>query len=169
MAQTLCRRERESVDDDNQSDRRPSVMPAHVTRVVQYIPALVEYVTCMLHKNYTIFCIDHSSIDSKTNNNIKSKYHFISNKQLIQLQYWTNPFFVVRRYYVTKVTKWPFFYTTRRYLAFSFVFLFETDFSFKWYKIHLFILITLTTITAVHEFFGQPSYMIARVCPLWFY
>jgi hypothetical protein len=80
---------RESVDDDNRSGRRPSVISAHMTRVVQYICALAEYVSCTLHKNnknYKILCINHSSVDSKTNYNIKSKCHFTSNKQLIQLQ-----------------------------------------------------------------------------------
>jgi hypothetical protein len=80
---------RESVDDDNRSGRCPSIMLAHLTRVVQYICALVEYVTCTLrkiNKNYKILCINHSSIDSKTNYNIKIKCHFTSNKQLIQLQ-----------------------------------------------------------------------------------
>jgi hypothetical protein len=42
---------RESVDDDNRSGRRPPVMPAHVTSVVQYIRAMVEYVKCTLHGN----------------------------------------------------------------------------------------------------------------------
>jgi hypothetical protein len=32
---------RETVDDENRSDRHPSVMPVHVKRVVQYIRALV--------------------------------------------------------------------------------------------------------------------------------
>jgi hypothetical protein len=66
---------RESIDDDKRSGRHPSLMPWHVTRVVQYIRALVEYVTCTLHKN-TINCkilsINYSSIDSKTNYKIKA-------------------------------------------------------------------------------------------------
>jgi hypothetical protein len=79
---------RESVDDDNRSGRRPSEMPDYVTRVVQYIRSLVGYVTCPLHKNNkncNIFCINHSSFDSKTNYNIKSKCHFTSNKKTNEL------------------------------------------------------------------------------------
>jgi hypothetical protein len=77
---------KESVDDDNRSDRRPFLMPAHVTRVIPYICALVEYVTCTLHEhtiNYKTLCINHSSIiDSKTNYEMKSKRPFTSNKHV---------------------------------------------------------------------------------------